>query len=183
MKSIFMVRKDANKPFGEGNWLVMTGKEFYEYKKKNDLSKKYFAKYFNNEKNCITYFIECDKKTNNELATERMRKKREIDYLVENDIKKYSLSKNFDEKIKENKYYFELEDVENRVSAMQDYERLKQFVKGLTKQEKTILKYLIINSENLSNSELSRRIGVPRMTLAYQKDKILEKLKKYFNYF
>ena len=59
-------------------------------------------------------------------------------------------------------------------------EKLQQTLKMLSEEENTIIKALFY--ENLSETELAKRLGIARTTLQSRKYKILEKLKEYFHY-
>lgn len=50
----------------------------------------------------------------------------------------------------------------------------------LSEEENTIIQALFY--ENLSETELAKRLGIARTTLQSRKYKILEKLKEYFHY-
>lgn len=59
-------------------------------------------------------------------------------------------------------------------------EKLQQTLKMLSEEENTIIQALFY--ENLSETELAKRLGIARTTLQSRKYKILEKLKEYFHY-
>lgn len=59
-------------------------------------------------------------------------------------------------------------------------EKLQQTLKMLSEEENTIIQALFY--EDLSETELAKRLGIARTTLQSRKYKILEKLKKYFHY-
>ena len=58
--------------------------------------------------------------------------------------------------------------------------QLQQTLKMLSEEENTIIQALFY--ENLSETELAKRLGIARTTLQSRKYKILEKLKEYFHY-
>ena len=59
-------------------------------------------------------------------------------------------------------------------------EKLQQTLKMLSEEENTIIQALFY--EDLSETELAKRLGIARTTLQSRKYKILEKLKEYFHY-
>ena len=60
-------------------------------------------------------------------------------------------------------------------------DKLKESLKSLSKEELFLIENLIYLEK--SERELSRLTGIPRKTIGYQKNKILEKLKKILNIF
>lgn len=70
--------------------------------------------------------------------------------------------------------------VEDEVIHTIMVEKLQQTLKMLSEEENTIIQALFY--ENLSETELAKRLGIARTTLQSRKYKILEKLKEYFHY-
>ena len=70
--------------------------------------------------------------------------------------------------------------VEDEVIHTIMVEKLQQTLKMLSEEENTIIQALFY--EDLSETELAKRLGIARTTLQSRKYKILEKLKKYFHY-
>ena len=70
--------------------------------------------------------------------------------------------------------------VEDEVIHTIMVEKLQQTLKMLSEEENTIIQALFY--EDLSETELAKRLGIARTTLQSRKYKILEKLKEYFHY-
>lgn len=74
------------------------------------------------------------------------------------------------------------EDVDVETTAMHalELETMRSALKKLTKDEYTIIYYLYLAKEPLSERQLSAKIGIPQRTVNYRKSVILKKLKNFF---
>ena len=63
IKTIYLVKKNPNKPNSEDNWLMMSIAEFNEFVKTPEAKGRYFADLGSHEYSDIWYVAECDKET------------------------------------------------------------------------------------------------------------------------
>ncbi len=71
---------------------------------------------------------------------------------------------------------------ENLVKSMEEVEKLQFLMlalKDLTGEEQDLYQHLFV--ENISEREYERRFGVPRKTIAYRKQKMLDRLRDVIN--
>lgn len=61
INTIYLVKKDVNKPYSQENWLMMNVKEFNAFVKPPDARGRYFADVGGHEYDDIWYIVECPK--------------------------------------------------------------------------------------------------------------------------
>ena len=158
MKSIFLVWKDKNCNGENPEWIHMTAKEFFEFKQKPENSERKFVQV--EDKNLSSkysvIFIEANKelyKKCNAEHSEDMRRKEEK--------KKYP------------RKFVSLDKLQA--------EELHKAIEQLTEKEKRtfeVIAFAVL--QGISERELAVSLGIPQKTLNCRKQRIFNKLKKFF---
>ena len=183
IKTIYLVKKNPNKPNSEDNWLMMSIAEYNEFVKTPAAKGRYFADVGGHEDSVNWYVAECDKATalkwRKELNRHYYLKRMER----ESGFQTVSMSSMI---INEEEYNGEeiIADPDSDVVAevMQKiaFETLETALDSLSAEEYEIIHNMFLAEETLSEREYAKLLGVPRMTLRYWKMQALEKVRKYF---
>lgn len=193
MKKQYFAWKDGNQAKdGRQEWIEITPKEYREIYENNKAcavdKRRYFASLPGVEKGDIYYCFECDYERYKEYRAEKEQKARKEKASKEAEekygpIQLLSLDTEFADEPGDT---YSLHDLIADESASFE-ERLvtdialESALGYLTDDERFIINALFFeNSDNMSERDIAKRIGIPRTTLQSQRIKILKKLKKYF---
>lgn len=183
IKTIYLVKKNPNKPNSEDNWLMMSIAEFNEFVKTPDAKGRYFADLGAHEYSDIWYVAECDKETalkwRKELNRHYYLKRMER----ESGLQTVSMSSLI---IEDEEYSGEevIADPEANVVAevMQkiEFERLALALDSLSAAEYELIHILELAEHPVTLTEVAEVYNVKPSTIMRRRDKILKKIRKYF---
>lgn len=185
MKKIYLVKKDVNKPAGDGNWITMTPYEFAQFMKtpEGHDRRKNFAQI--DACDCDDYIIvaEGEDRLVKEIRAERDVRIRLNQYRKECGYTEFSY--NEQESSEEDLSGEELiEDcdinIEEEVINKTQKELLQKALATLKPEELTLINDLFFAEEPLSVQKYAELCGEPQSTINYRKLAILKKLKKFF---
>ena len=181
--TIYLVKKNPNKPNSEDNWLMMSIAEFNEFIKTPEARGRYFADLGAHEYSDIWYVAECDKETalkwRKELNRHYYLKRMER----ESGLQTVSMSSLI---IEDEEYNGEEiiadpdADVVAEVMLKIAFETLETALNSLSAEEYMIIHHMFLAEKTMSEREYAKLLEVPRMTLRYWKLQALEKVRKYF---
>ena len=86
MKTIYMVKKDANKTYSEDNWILMSPKEFRVFRQNTDCTGRYFVQLDVCEFGEDRIIAECEKKEAQRYHAELVERMRNIQARKNRDI-------------------------------------------------------------------------------------------------
>lgn len=87
MKTIYMVKKDANKTYSEDNWILMSPKEFRVFRQNTDCTGRYFVQLDVCEFGEDRIIAECEKKEAQRYHAELVERMRNIQARKNRDTK------------------------------------------------------------------------------------------------
>lgn len=185
MKSIFLVWIDKNCNGENPEWIHMTAKEFFEFKQKPENSERKFVQV--EDKNLSSkysvIFIEANKelykKCNAEHGEDMRRKEEKKKYprrFVSLDkLRGDDSDADNHERYSDNRW--EEEYILDKLQA----EELHKAIEQLTEKEKRtfdVIAFAVL--QGISERKLAVSLGIPQKTLNCRKQKIFNKLKKFF---
>ncbi len=182
-KTIYLVKKNPNKPNENENWLMMSIAAFNEFIKTPAAKGRYFADVGGREYSDTWYVAECDKETalkwrkelNRHYYLKRM--ERESGLLT---VSMSSLIINEEEYNGEEIIADPDTDVVEEVMQKIEFECLEKALDSLSTEEYDILYNLYLTDRPLTEREYSALKGIPQQTLHDRKSRILKKIKNYF---
>ncbi len=169
MKKRYLIKKDENKGLSSDNWLVLTGREFYEYVREGRFEGRYVMELCHDEWDDEIIYIECNKEMYCIRKRELNRKYYERRKRKENGILR-DLS--YLDVITEDGMYFpgpEEAYMENEL-----YFDAGKVLNGLTETEKTIL--LAGTGKENRYEDVERKIGLTKGQIRYRRMIICNKL-------
>ena len=185
MKKIYMVKKNPNMPESEDNWIMMNGYEFARFMETEEgqRRKKNFAQIDACGEEDDIYVVECGE----ERAKEWRSEKDAHDYLKECEVESGIETVSFDvvevdgeelslEEVVENPESDVVAEVIRKVA----HDDLMEALSTLSDSDYDLIYQLFLSDEPLSLSEIAERENVYVSTIMRRRDKILEKIKKYF---
>lgn len=181
--TIYLVKKNPNKPDSEDNWLTMSIAEFNEFIRTPEAKGRYFADLGAHEYSDVWYIAECDKATalkgrkefNRHYYLKRMERESGFQTVSMSSLIIGDELYNGEEIIADPDA-----DVVAEVMQKIALETLETALDSLSAEEFAIIHHMYLAEETLSEREYARVLGVPRMTLRYWKMQALEKVRKYF---
>ena len=181
--TIYLVKKNPNKPNSEDNWLMMSIAEFNKFVQTPEAKGRYFADLGAHEYSDIWYVAECDKETalkwrkelNRHYYLKRMERESEFQT-----VSMSSLIINEEEYNGEEIIADPDADVVAEVMQKIAFETLEHALDKLDAEEYALIHHMFLAEETLSEREYAKVLRVPRMTLRYWKIQALEKVRKYF---
>ena len=181
--TIYLVKKNPNKPNSEDNWLMMSIAEFNEFVKTPEAKGRYFADLGAHEYSDIWYVAECDKETaltwRKELNRHYYLKRMER----ESGLQTVSMSSLIieDEEYNGEEIIADPEaDVVAEVMFKIDNDTLTVALDSLKREEYEVIYHFYLSDNPIPELELGVMLGIPRRTLNYRKNTAIKKLKKYF---
>ena len=183
IKTIYLVKKNPNKPNSEDNWLMMSIAEFNEFVKTPEAKGRYFADLGAHEYSDIWYVAECDKETalkwRKELNRHYYLKRMER----ESGLQTVSMSSLI---IEDEEYNGEEiiadpdADVVAEVMQKIAFETLEHALDTLNTEEYEMIYHFFLAEKVLTEREYAAITGIPHQTVHFRKKTILENLKKFF---
>ena len=182
MKTIYMVKKDANKTYSEDNWILMNPKEFRAFRENTDCTGRYFVQLDVCEFGEDRIIAECEKKEAQRYHAELVARMRNIQARKNRDIKVFPFDvvyEDGDELNGEDAIIDESCNVVEEVLLNMDLELLQKALFALSEDE-----YELIDVIYLSNCETetsyARKKKVSQQYVNKKKKEILAFLKRFF---
>ncbi len=182
MKKIYLVKKDVNKPSGEGNWIKMTPYEFAQFMKtpEGQSRKKNFAQLDGCDYDDDIIVAECEEKLAKKIRAEKdahdylMSIEKEMGYTVfsYNELESSEDELNGEELLEDIDIKVDIEAIK-RISVNELYAAID----ALSDFEQNFIREMFLTNEPLSETNYAKKHGLPRRTVGYQKKRILNKLK------
>ncbi len=182
INTIYLVKKDVNKPYSQENWLMMNVNEFNAFAKTPAAKGRYFADVGGHEYDDTWYIVECPKETAMKWRKELNRHyylkrlERESGYQT---VSYHNLMIE-DEEINGEELISDMEDdFVTEVMHKIDLETLEKALDSLNIEDYGIVYHLYLAELTVSERSYARELGIPDMTLNYRKRQVLEKLRKF----
>lgn len=183
IKTIYLVKKNPNKPNSEDNWLMMSIAEFNEFVKTPEAKGRYFADLGAHEYSDIWYVAECDKET----ALKRRKELNRHYYLKrmerESGLQTVSMSSLIieDEEYNGEEIIADPEaDVVAEVMQKIDFDCLTKALDAISDSDYELIYNLILSENPLSEQEFADLKSVSQQAISKRKIKVLLSMKKYF---
>ena len=159
--------------------MFLSGKDFFDFIKSEQSKGRYFFRQPALDTDDDNIVIECTEKQYKSMKKD----KRRTEYLQEQQRSFETVSV----------YSFEDEDnvslydkqasnersVEELIELLIMNERLQEILNLLSPDEKRLIK-LYYFSDNSTERSIANKMGIPRKTFAYQKEQVIEKIRKFF---
>ena len=181
--TIYLVKKNPNKPNSEDNWLMMSIAEFNGFVKTPEAKGRYFADLGAHEYSDIWYVAECDKETALKWRKELNRHY----YLKRMERESGHQTVSMSSLIIEDEEYNGEEiiadpdaDVVAEVMQKIAFETLEKALNSLSAAEYDIIFHLYLADEPLTEREYGALKGIPQKTLNDRKIRILKKVESFF---
>ncbi len=170
MKKRYLIKKDENKGLSSDNWLVLSGKEFYEYVREGRFEGRYVMELCHDEWDDEIIYIECNadmyrirkKELNHQYYERRKRKEddipRDLSYL---------------DAITDDSMYFP--GPEEAYIEKELYFEAGKTLSGLTEFERTIL--MSGNGKENRYEDMERKTGLSKGQIRYRKTLIRKRLR------
>ena len=181
--TIYLVKKNPNKPNSEDNWLMMSIAEFNEFVKTPEAKGRYFADLGAHEYSDIWYVAECDKETalkwRKELNRHYYLKRMER----ESGLQTVSMSSLI---IEDEEYNGEEiiadpdADVVAEVMQKMDFALLEKALDSLTLDEYELIYRLVLSGDEGSDNDYAAEKKVSPPAVCKRKKRILKKIKNFF---
>lgn len=184
MKKIYLVKKDVNKPSGEGNWIKMTPYEFAQFMKtpEGQSRKKNFAQLDGCDYNDDIIVAECEEKLAKKIRAEKdahdylMSIEKEMGYTVFS----YNEQENSEDELTgEELLEDESVDVENETLTNILIEKMREGLKTLSENEIHLLKKMYLDNSPMSAKEYANKYAIPETTIHCRKHSALKKLRRF----
>ena len=181
MKKIYYVKKDVVLPAEDGNWIIMTEKQYCRFVETEDGKKRkpYFAEVLPALKNDPIYVFECDS-LEKAKAIKAENDRRRYCYKTMSDAGFSVVSFNsldIDETNGEDCIPDPDQDVETSVVTEIRDAILMEVVMELPCEKRELIENLYLGEEQLSDAEYAKRAGCSRQNVNRKKVKILEEIK------
>ena len=182
MKKIYLVKKDVNKPSGEGNWIKMTPYEFAQFMKtpEGQSRKKNFAQLDGCDYDDDIIVAECEEKLAKKIRAEKdahdylMSIEKEMGYTVFS----YNEQENSEDELTgEELLEDESVDVERDVINNLLTEKMKKGLKVLTKIELHLIEEVYLSETPISANQYAHKYDIPTSTIYLRLERALEKLR------
>lgn len=182
MKTIYLVKKNPDLS-SEDNWITMSFPEFQLFLKtvEGARRRKHFSIIDSADATDYRIVIETDVNKARQLKAEHEAKlyqarcQRESGYSV---LSYHAMGENDDDLTGEELLFDNGCDVEEQAIKSIEVQRLRDAISQLTNNEQMIIHTLFFSSNGASDSQCTKKLGIPRSTLWDQKKSILAKLKK-----
>ncbi len=183
INTIYLIKRDVDKPYSQENWLTMNVNEFNAFVKTQDAKGRYFADVGGHEYSDTWYILECPKETamkwrkelNRHYYLKRM--ERESGYQT---VSYHDLVIG-DEVINGEEIITDVED--NFVAEVMhkiDLETLEKALDKLPLNEYEMIYRLYLSEYEISEREYARILGIPQKTLNSRKLSVIDKMRNIF---
>ena len=186
MIKIYLVKKDVNKPAGEGNWITMTPYEFAQFMKtpEGHERRKCFAQLDACDYDDDIIIADCDEQLAKIIRAEKdahdylMGIEKEIGYTVfsyneqegsEDDLNGEELLK--DENV----------EVENEATKRIMIEKMMEGIQMLSEKELHLIKEVYLSDNPISANQYAQKYGISISTAYARLDTTLKKIKNFLN--
>lgn len=183
MKKIYLVKKDVNKPAGEGNWIEMNPYEFAMFMKTDEGKQRRpgFGQIDACSSDECIIIAECGV----DKARKWRAEKDAHDYLKQIEIEmgytvfSYDEQQSTDDDLNGEELIADDElDVENEVITKITYDELYKAISTLSEYEQDLIQSLFFLKPAMREVDFANKYGFTRRTVGYHKKLILEKLKE-----
>lgn len=186
MKKIYLVKKDINKPLGEGNWITMTPFEFAQFMKTPEgrNRKNNFGQIDACEYDESIVVAECGEKMAKKLRAERDARNLRMNYKKKSGFTLFSYNEL--ESVEDNLTGEELLedeeiDVEGEAIDLVLISRIKEVVELLPAKEKHVIEKIYLSKNCLSVEEYIKKFNYSKATVYDRRNRAFEKIKKLLN--
>lgn len=180
MKKRYFVWKDASCNGINPQWIELTGKEFYEFRKKPENKNRLFSTLGDPDYDDECFIMESTPEQFRKANSDYCKRYRRIAHRIESgrtEVSFYSSVSELTTLTYEDVISAEEDDIEEKVIEMLEKEALYRAIETLSPEErKVILAYFLSNENNKGEREIARAIGIPRKTLNNRKLAAIKKL-------
>lgn len=176
----YLVKKDVNKPAGDGNWIVMNGYEFSRFIETEDgqRRKRNFVALDGFEVNDVDYIIECDSKAAKDFDRNRKREKRSKRIEKKYTVVSYHALTMEDESVYGEEIVADPSaSVEETVLSKLSYTVLLEAINELDTVSRELIRQMYLNDKVLSLNEYGILHGISVPSAHKRKTKALQELK------
>lgn len=185
MKSIFLVWKDKNCNGENPEWIYMKANEFFEFKKLPENADRRFVQVGDKKSplDDTVIFIEANEELYKISNAEQSRKSRTAKTKKDHPLTFISLDalRGSDEDIDNHQRYSDSKGDEEYIMGKLQVGEFHEVIKDLTDSERKTLHIILFSYlHHKSERETATYFGIPQKTLNCRKQKIFEKIKKFF---
>ena len=183
INTIYLVKKDVNKPYSQENWLMMNVKEFNAFVKPPDARGRYFADVGGHEYDDIWYIVECPKENAIKWRKEfnrhyyLKRTERESGYQT---VSYHNLMIE-DEEINGEELISDIDDdFAAEIMHKIDLKILEQALNTLSDSDYDLIYALFLAEITVTEQEYAVLQGITQQAIHKRKSRILQTLKQFF---